>query len=383
MRYLFGFLLAFSLLGCTTTKQSISATGEKKTVISALKFLDEYTLPFNTRFNNTWVGGLSGIDYDQENDQYYIISDDRSATSASRFYKAAIVINNFKIDTIRFLSVHALNNAENDTFPSLQTMPEHAADPESIRFNAVSKSLVWSSEGDKAKRNGNMVYQSPWIFEMDTLGNYKDSFSLPANLHMYKGENGARENDVLEGLSFTTDFKNLWASMEGAIYEDGPLAGVDYANAPSRFTKFNLETKQPVAQYAYLLDAIAKAPVPANAFAVNGISENLYIGDNKFLVLERSFSTGNEGCTIKVFLADLSNATNVIDVKSLYNNKEYIAATKKLLFNFDTLNRYIDNVEGITFGPLLPNGHQSLIFIVDNNFNPMEKSQIFLFEIIP
>lgn len=47
----------------------------------------------------------------------------------------------------------------------------------------------------------------------------------------------------------------------------------------------------------------------------------------------------------------------------------------------DHLGIFIDNIEGVTFGPTLANGKRSLIFIADNNFNPLEKSQVFLFEI--
>ncbi len=54
---------------------------------------------------------------------------------------------------------------------------------------------------------------------------------------------------------------------------------------------------------------------------------------------------------------------------------------KKLLLNMDSLGIFIDNIEGVTFGPLLANGKQSLIFIADNNFNFFEKSQLLLFEL--
>jgi len=49
----------------------------------------------------------------------------------------------------------------------------------------------------------------------------------------------------------------------------------------------------------------------------------------------------------------------------------------------DVLGIYIDNVEGITFGPILPNGHRTLVLVADNNFAAFEKTQIFVFEIIP
>ena len=48
----------------------------------------------------------------------------------------------------------------------------------------------------------------------------------------------------------------------------------------------------------------------------------------------------------------------------------------------DDLGIFIDNVEGITFGPKLANGNQSIIFISDNNFSDKQKTQIFLFEVV-
>jgi hypothetical protein len=48
----------------------------------------------------------------------------------------------------------------------------------------------------------------------------------------------------------------------------------------------------------------------------------------------------------------------------------------------DDLGIYIDNIEGVTFGPDLPNGHKTLVFISDNNFNVFEKTQLLLFEVM-
>jgi hypothetical protein len=88
-------------------------------------------------------------------------------------------------------------------------------------------------------------------------------------------------------------------------------------------------------------------------------------------------------CTIKVFLTDLNKATNILPVNSLKTNTDFIPATKKLLLNMDHLGMYIDNIEGMTFGPKLPNGHKTLLFVADNNFNFFEKTQFLLFEVIP
>jgi hypothetical protein len=49
----------------------------------------------------------------------------------------------------------------------------------------------------------------------------------------------------------------------------------------------------------------------------------------------------------------------------------------------DDLGIYIDNIEGVTFGPTLPNGHATLIFVADDNFKQIQKTQLLLFEVIP
>ena len=49
----------------------------------------------------------------------------------------------------------------------------------------------------------------------------------------------------------------------------------------------------------------------------------------------------------------------------------------------ESLNRDIYNIEGVCFGPVLPNGHQTLLFVADDNFSKDGKNQFLLFEIIP
>ena len=48
----------------------------------------------------------------------------------------------------------------------------------------------------------------------------------------------------------------------------------------------------------------------------------------------------------------------------------------------DDLGIFIDNVEGITFGPKLANGNQSLVLITDNNFSDKQKTQVLVFELV-
>jgi hypothetical protein len=168
-------------------------------------------------------------------------------------------------------------------------------------------------------------------------------------------------------------------NVEEPLLQDGPAATVD-SGGITRIIKFNIPAKKAVAEYAYKIDAVAHPPFPAGSFKINGIPDILSIDSNHLLVIERSYSTGHLSCTIKVFLADISSAQNIIGVDSLKGRRVKLI-TKTLLLNMDDLGIFIDNIEGVTFGPSLGNGKRSLVFIADNNFNPLEKTQLLLFEI--
>jgi hypothetical protein len=43
----------------------------------------------------------------------------------------------------------------------------------------------------------------------------------------------------------------------------------------------------------------------------------------------------------------------------------------------------VDNLEGISLGPVLPNGHASLVLVSDDNFGKDQVTQLLLFELIP
>jgi hypothetical protein len=52
---------------------------------------------------------------------------------------------------------------------------------------------------------------------------------------------------------------------------------------------------------------------------------------------------------------------------------------KTLLFDLGSLGIPLDNVEGMTIGPKLPDGRQSLVLVSDNNFAASQFTQFLLF----
>lgn len=369
-------ILIYVNFSCVTAKHTTD-TGS----VNHLKFLAEYDIPYNTNFKNTIIGGLSGIDYNAASNIYYLISDDRSDKNPARFYEAQIIINKNKIDRVAFKDVKFLKNDSGYNYPNSRSDPYHTPDPEALRYNPKNNTLIWSSEGERIIKPGRVILEDPSVTEIGVGGNYMDTFQLPSQLHMHADESGPRQNSVFEGVTFADNYKSLFVSVEEPLYNDGLQSGLNDSAGITRILKFDMASKKCVAQYAYILDPVAYPPVPANAFKINGIPDILSIGKNKLLVIERSYSTGRLACTIKLFLADISSAENINNISSLKNMPRLKPISKKLLLNMDELGIYIDNIEGVTFGPILPDGKRSLLFVSDNNFNPIEKTQFLLFEI--
>jgi hypothetical protein len=348
-----------------------------------LKWIGVYNLPHNLDYRGTTVGGLSGIDYNREKKEYYLICDDRSAINPARYYTANILFNEKKIDTVYFTNVTALLQKNGTPYPDAKKDPAHTPDPEALRYNPRTRQMIWTSEGERMVKGKDIVLENPAITVVYPSGKYIDTFELPSNLHMRATENGPRQNGVLEGLSFANNYKTLYVNVEEPLYEDGPRADLTENNAYIRIYRYDMATKKNTAQYAYKLDPVAYPAITESAFKINGVPDILDAGNNRLIVLERSFSTGRLPCTIKIFLADLNGAENIINNASLIKQPTKKPVQKKLLLNMDSLGVYVDNVEGVTFGPVLPNGHRTLVLVADNNFQLLEKTQFFVFEIVP
>jgi hypothetical protein len=298
----------------------------------------------------------------------------------ARFYTAKIRLFENKLEGIDFQSVSSLKNESGEVYDNWNTTPTTSTDPEDIRYNPKTNTLIWGSEGARVITGDKQVLQDPSLNFMDLKGNFLGNVTLPENLKMQQLENGPRNNGTLEGITFDKKYKNIYTNIEEPLFEDG-----DQANTSNggfiRIYQFDAKTKKNTAQYGYQLEPIAREPNPKGAFAVNGVSAIQYYGKNQLLIVERSYSTGTQACTVKVFLCDLKKATDVKNHPSL-QNQNFELASKKLVLNMDDLGIFIDNIEGLTFGPKLVNGNPSIIFVSDNNFSDKQKTQVLVFELV-
>jgi hypothetical protein len=365
---------SFTFVSCSSVKTNKTTNNSPNFTL-----LNSIEIPFNKEFKNTVVGGLSSIDYDAKNDLYYFICDDRAVYNDARFYTAKIHLGTNKIDSVAFQNVISLKNAAGAKYSNWEQQPEKSIDPEELRYNPKTNSVVWSSEGARVISKDFSVLQHPAIQTATVNGNFVNRFDLPANLNMQKEEKGPRNNGVLEGITFNKNYRTLYTSIEEPLYEDDSKASLTKGGL-IRLYSFDVKSGKNKAQYAYELDPIAQEPNPKDGFAVNGVSAIQYYGTDQLLIVERSYSVGKQACTIKVYLCDFSKATDVKNIASL-QHQTFTAASKKLILNMDNLGVFIDNIEGLTFGPKLANGKQSLLFVSDNNFSDKQKTQVLLFEV--
>ena len=385
MRCLFIPLIAWLCLiltGCSSTNKitRYSNIGTN----ARLVYRDKYELPYAMNFKNSVVGGLSGIDYDREHDQYFLISDDPAAHGPSRYYTAKIGLSNKGIDSVVLTEMTPLLNTEGLAYSDVRKDRAHSLDAEAMRYIPSLREIVYSSEGQRLEdKDKKWTIQNPTIYIARLDGTFKDSFELPQNMYMHQTEYGPRHNSVFEGLTLSNDQRSMFVSVEEPLYQDGPRVATGDSTALIRFLKFDMHSRKQVAQYAYRIEAVPYPPTPSNAFKINGVSDILYAGHDKFLVIERAFMTGRKSTSIRIYLADAGDANDISSVPALTSFQDIKSISKKLLFNLEDLHIYIDNIEGVTFGPQLPNGHQSLLLVSDDNFSSAQTSQFFLFEFIP
>ena len=344
-----------------------------------LRLIGEARLPNQLQFQGTTVGGLSGIDYDPASDQYFLLSDDSSSRDPARFYTARIALDASHIGQPEIVSVTNLRQA--DGSPYLATL----LDPESIRWRASSQTFIWTSEGNA------LAGVAPSLSESRLDGTLVRQFALPA-MFDFSLTRGPRSNLTLEGLSLTPDGKTAWLSMEGAMLQDGPIPTPHAPGGPCRLTLIDMASGQALRQVAYIPDAIPRPPKPALAPADNGISEILMFDADRMLVLERAYMAGYDSATgnsLRLYLIDTRGGSNTLALPTLQAGT-YTPVQKTLLADFSTfvgpgvgvrLDR-LDNTEGMTWGPRLPNGNRSLVFISDDNFNQRQITQLLAFEFL-
>ncbi|MBA2675105.1 esterase-like activity of phytase family protein [Ramlibacter sp.] len=332
-----------------------------------LRRIGEATLAHRLKFQDTVVGGLSALDHDPARGSWVALSDDRSELGPARFYTLSIGIGPDAL-AVQLRGVHLLRQADGSTYPARHQGGD-VPDPEGMRL-LPSGNLLWSSEGDIARG------LSPALREIQADGSHVRDFALPPMLRARPAadKSGPRNNLALEGLALTPDGRGAWAAMENALQQDGPIPTAEAPGGPCRITLFDVAGGTPLRQLAYVPDAIPARAIPPGAFADNGVSEILMADADRMLVLERAFMMGR-GFSLRLYQVDVREGSDTLAVPQLAPGN-HRPAPKTLLADFAQLGlARLDNLEGMCWGPPGAGGARTLVFVSDDNFNPLQVTQ--------
>jgi len=338
--------------------------------IEKLSFLDSYVVSNELYLSGTLLGGLSGID--RVGETYYLVADD---AKNPRLYTAKISVKNRKITNIAFTNVITLHGVSAD-FGRKQVY-----DLEAIVVDTLRNTIFLTSEG--SIRNS----KSPFLFAVSETGKRIRTLNVPTRFSA-KNKVGPYHNGAFEGLCKSIDGKGLWTAMELPLKIDGKRPGFVTAAYPVRITYFEKDSGNATMEFSYVLASLERPE--KGRVNINGLTALLAYNSQQFLVVERSYQSGYAGDTnrVRIFTATTDeNTTNTLSVSSL-KEAEITPAKKALLFDFESVKHLlssgmIDNIEGITFGPVLANGNRTLLLVSDNNFNAFgaQENQFILLEI--
>jgi hypothetical protein len=190
-------------------------------------------------------------------------------------------------------------------------------------------------------------------------------------------------------LAISPGGSTLFGIMQNALLQDhglNPPPSTDRLGLNNRILKVDLATGE-THEYVYVLDAINRG---------QGVSEILAINDHEFLVVERdnrsNLQSPPQAPTRKtIYKIDLNGATDVSAIASLPAGALPVGitpVTKSLFINlldadFNLSSTIPEKIEGLSWGPDLPDGRHLLYVISDNDLNPSLATQIYAFAIEP
>lgn len=345
---------------------------------------------FDDGTSHNQIGGFSAIEYDTRRNRYLVLPDRGPADGAReyhcRFHEFEIQITPGASQpvSVELLATHMLTDETGRAFVGLAAAIDREHPELSLRFDP---------EGIRVGLDG-AVYicdeYGPHLFAFSSDGRLQRRLSVPEHLRVKhpadsqdeehaKNRLGRQTNRGFEGLAISSDGRRLYAMLQGPLLQDHPYDDHgDRLGLNCRLVEFDLTTGR-TRELVYVLDR-----------ASHGISEVLMLDEHRILVLERDSKAGVEAKSKRLYEADFSRASDVSSVESLPATTlpEGVRPMSKRLF-LDLLDERFGltgdampaKVEGITFGPDLPDGRRLLIVCSDNDFKGSEPSRVYAFAI--
>ncbi|SDD16938.1 Copper amine oxidase N-terminal domain-containing protein [Paenibacillus sp. UNCCL117] len=190
---------------------------------------------------------------------------------------------------------------------TLLSYDPYGLDIEGIAYNAKDDTFWISEEYGpsivQVKRDGTIIQRIVPAGMKELL----DSPAVPLVDTIPAAYLNRRSNRGMEAVGITPDGKWMFAAMQS------PLRNPDKKTDNSRvlrILKFDLSTLKPVAEYAYVSEDAGQFQKLAQADIV--ISDLIAVNETTLLVDERDKNAGEAAQLKRIYLTDLSEATNVL-----------------------------------------------------------------------
>lgn len=376
-RLLFALLLGPLLSACASTYPRVLGAPPPAEV-NSLTLVAHFSIPSGGRYPPTIglpFGGISSLARVSEQD-ILGVSDGRFGGRIYRF---------------RFENLDTQLQVRIVGIVSLEIPPGVAeADHEGVVV-LPNSDLLLAAEG-----TGREPRRPPTLTEYGRYGQYQRTLAIPDKfVPEVTGllTRGARGNASFESLTVTPDGDRLFTGTETALVQDGAPASFE-AGTWARILEYRSrnDSYEPGAEYVYPVERIDR-PSYTPGIAINGLVELLALNRSTLLALERAYvedagQPGSGGNQIRLFRVSLTGATDVSGLDSLKNQAGITPVTKTLLLDLSEaaglpseLLPRLDNFEGMTFGPRLPDGRPTLVLVSDDNFNASQRTWFLMFAI--
>ena len=262
------------------------------------------------------------------------------------------------------------------------------------KLDDQSLGLRLDPEGVRVSREGTLWVSDeygPWIDEFSMDGLHLRRIAPPEKFRIAKPDGdpeqelpprnvaGRQPNRGLEGLAISPSGERLYAILQSPLIQDGALDGEN-----ERMGR-NIR----VLEVTIATGATREFVYPLNSAAF-GVSEIVAYSETGLLVLERDGRTGLSAKFRSVFAVEVSSATDVSGIAALPAVElpaEIKPLAKRKLVDFmDRAHKLAgpempEKIEGLAFGPDLPDGRRLLVVTSDNDFKDDAPSHVWLFAV--
>ena len=332
------------------------------------------------------LGGFSAIDYSSESDEYYVLSDRGPADGAASF------ACRFHCITFRPKSDASVESkiAWDWNLASTQLLRTSVENPFTGSLAALQ---AWDGQGDCPSLdpeglrlvNGLVLISDeygPSIRFFDRSGRLKSEVAISSKFGLSERKmpamkEGTFSNRGLEGICQTPKRGTLVAVFQGPLVQDGRIVKKKCLGVQSRWLVIQRDLKT-MSELNYVLDDES-----------TGVSEVLAIDETRFLVLERDSESGVDAKIKRIYLADITEATDISHLDSIAQGipTGLKPIRKELLLDLMDpsygLNgeKTPEKPEGLAWGPSMADGRRLLVVCFDNDFEEARQSILAAFAI--